>query len=134
MKGPLSCLQEHERPVMEGGLGVSPQTPCSAVMLGIDGRQGREGMQGREGVQRGTVLTSLLERLQLLTLQLLDGGRDGLEGSLQALAQHHVIRLRPQPDAVLVFVSGQRELADVQLLERRRGKTGVRDHYGNKKT
>lgn len=128
MKGPLSCLHEHERPVMEGGLGVSPQTPCSAVMLGIDGRQGIEGMQ------RGTVLTSLLERLQLLTLQLLDGGRDGLEGSLQALAQHHVIRLRPQPDAVLVFVSGQRELADVQLLERRKGKTRVRDHYGNKKT
>lgn len=50
-------------------------------------------------------LTRLLEGLQMLVGQLLDRSGYGFKGSFQSLSQHHVVRLSPQTDAVLVLVS-----------------------------
>ena len=66
---------------------------------------------------RKHIPTTLLEPLQLLTAQLLDGRHHHLEGSLQTLPQDHVIWFCPEVNAILVFICRQCNFSNIQFLQ-----------------
>lgn len=75
--------------------------------------------EGYPAILEGSVpiQTCLLEPLQLLAAELLDSSHDGLEGGLEAAAQHGVLGLGPQPHAEPALVRRQRQRPHVQLLQ-----------------